>query len=147
IPIGRCSHTSRPFIFDVSARLSGLASDNPSLKTPRPAGWGGAANPSDRVDWAIDPSVYKFSDSYWWDLLRAMTSASATVRAQWVQYPTDIMTPSSAFAPASFRAPEQFRSIEALDALFLRHLGENFADPGDGMPVPGVDLRWDSNFR
>lgn len=149
IPVGRCSHTGQPLLYASSARLSGYADETPNaaLKTPRPAGWGGAGGPLDRVDWTIDPAVYTFADSYWWDLMRAMTSAIATVRAQWVQYPTEIMVPSSAFTPASFRDPSQFRTIEAIDALFLRQLGENFAAPGDGTPLPGVELLWDSNFQ
>lgn len=147
VPVGRCSHTTNPFLYDFSARLSGYAGDNPGLHTPRPSGWGGTANPRDRVDWTIDPSVYKFADSYWWDLLRAMTSAIATVRAQWVQYPTEVMNPSTAFTPSTFRDPVQFANLEALDALFLRQLGEDFSDPGAGVPIPGVDLRWDAGYR
>jgi hypothetical protein len=147
IPVGRCSHTAQTFLYDVSTRLSAYAGANPSLRTPRPATWGGAGGPLDRVEWTIDPAVYKFADSYWWDLLHAMTSAIAIVRAQWVQYPSEIITPSTAFTPAAFRDPAQFRSIESLDRLFLRQLGESFTSPGDGVPAPGVELRWDDNAR
>jgi hypothetical protein len=68
-----------------------------------------------------------------------MTTAIAYARATWVQYPTTVFDPrpTSAdfgFAPASLRDPLACRTIEQIDALFLRQLGENLSVPGTPCP-------------
>ena len=133
---GLCSHSNISFT-SVSVAAG---SETVYLKggatlpaTTPPAGWG--ADPDDRF---VQRSSVAYS--YWYDISRAFTSAIAITRAAWVQYPNACITPSSAFSPTTLRNPTSYDTIEELDRLFLRQLGEDFDNPGNGTPLKPILL-------
>lgn len=144
---GLCSHTREPLLSDFSGSITFRRNGGqPTPLAPagaRPAGWG---DDDDTFTWSADPTVYKFNDSYWWDIYKAFSTAAAFVRAQWVQYPNPAIDPETAFDPASLRDPAAYTTIAALDRLFLRQLGENIDAPGSigSMQAPVIQsARWD----
>lgn len=146
---GLCSHTRRALLDDLGGSIT-FWKENADPKGTPPAGWG--SNPLDAFTWTVDPDVYKFDASYWWDILKAFSTAAAFTRAQWVQYPSDAFRPDTGFSPSGLRDPASYDTIAEFDALFLRQLGENLAAPGTvGSMQPayvqdalwnGKDQRW-----
>jgi len=78
----------------------------------------------------IDNTKFTYKFSYYWDMLRAMASALSYTRATWVQYPNAVFVPTTGFAPTSLRDPNGHKTLQQLDELFLRQLGESFTSPG-----------------
>ncbi len=127
--IARCTTTQNPLLFFGGGDMVSVY----DLKTP--------PGINDRIMEVtrIDPDKYVHKYSYFWDLTYAMTSTLSYARATWVQYPTTVFDPNPAsanfgFVPADLRDPAACQTIEQIDALFLRQLGENFATPGTTCP-------------
>jgi hypothetical protein len=154
--IGRCSHTRLPFYFGFSAQMDFLKSADaggsaPWTTTP-PPGWGQPRTLSDGTftDGGMDKvrvspqsgtiQRYTFEQSYWWDLMMAFTTTISTVRAAWVQFPTQNCDPYVNMDPA-LHDPSAFDTIEEVDRLFLRQLGEDFDNPGSGTPLTQIICR------
>ncbi len=78
--------------------------------------------------YVIQPMVY--TDSYFFDLAHALSTAISYVRATWVQYPNLVFDPRTGFSPLGLRDPMAYDTIEEVDALFLRQLGEDWSNPG-----------------
>jgi hypothetical protein len=144
-PVGYCSHLSRALVGGFGGSIDGYRGSGGWKGSP-PAGFN---NDLDRWSQRLDPTVYRFADSYWWDLVRAFTTAAAVARAAWVQYPSTSITPATAFSPASLRDPSLYDSIEEVDRLFLRQLGEDFDNPGNGIPLAPIlcTYNWDGSAQ
>lgn len=132
---GLCSHSNISFTGAMVATGSTVFLKGGATvpATTPPVGWG--ADVDDRF--VQRPVV---ANSYWLDIVRAFSSAVATARAAWVQYPNACITPSSAFNPTTLRNPTSYDTIEELDRLFLRQLGEDFDNPGNGTPLKPILL-------
>jgi hypothetical protein len=121
---GRCTHTGLPFIIygtsdQTRYDLSGTV--NPWKKR--------------MIVTKVDPLVANMRHSYLWDLAYGFTQALAYMRATWVQYPNVRFDPRSGFVVAALRDPTGLASsVEGLDRLLLRQLGENFLAPGTACP-------------
>jgi hypothetical protein len=160
--IGICSHTGQPLYYGFTADTIYYKSDevggaHPWTTTP-PPGWGQPrilpdGNPTDGSQDLVQirPSSgvvqrYTFEDSYWWDLLMAYTSTISTVRAAWVQFPNRTLDPY-ANMDAALHDPSAFDTLEEVDRLLLRQLGEDFDNPGSGAPLSQVILSNINQFR
>lgn len=132
---GLCSHSNLSFTGAsvASGSIVFLKGGATVPATAPPAGWG-----TDADDRFVQRPVA--ANSYWLDIVRAFSSAVAITRAAWVQYPNACITPSSAFNPTTLRNPADYDSIEELDRLFLRQLGEDFDNPGNGTPLKPILL-------
>ena len=148
---GWCSHTGRALVLADEARKPVFDGDSFTYGMLYDV-YVGTTTSSTRqppVAQADIPAAAKFrcdytgAYSYWWDLLAAFTSATTVVKAQWVQYPTaptSVVEPAATFSPATFRDPSAFATLVDVDRLFLRQLGENYANPGSGGKVAGVAI-------
>lgn len=139
-----CSHSSQTFMPNRWAQYEGLNSYGSGWKNTPPAGWGAVA-PATNGDWFFQRLGADAYYSYWWDIMTAFHSAVAVTRAAWVQYPTGSITPNTAFAGTLVRNPTLYDSIEELDRLFLRQLGEEFANPGSGTKLQPITCSGSSN--
>lgn len=122
-----------------SVYLKGAASP----ATTPPAGWG--SDPNDRFVQRLTSN-----NSYWLDITSAFNTAIALARAAWVQYPNAYSNagnspPFHSFSPSTLRDPNLYDSIEDIDRLFLRQLGEDFDNPGNGIPLAPVQLTVSGN--
>jgi len=136
MPIGQCTHTKNPLLF-----FSG--SDRVSYYTNVTEFW----KRIERID--VSKSTYKYS--YFWDLAYALTTTLSYARATWVQYPNTVFEPNDAsadrsFTPATLRDPLAYDTIEEIDALFLRQMGENPAMPGTPNPLNPIVAKRDSTW-
>lgn len=148
-PGGACSHIREPFFYGFSSERTLLKSQGSGWTTTPPAGWGTARTlptgaltdgSKDKVVIKHDSGTvkrYTFEHSYWWDLVVAYTTSIATVRAAWVQFPTSALNPYTGM-DAALHDPSAFDTLEEVDRLFLRQLGEDFDNPGSGSKLPHV---------
>lgn len=124
--IGWCTHTYNPLLYFGGSDRSRVEDD----------AWGTRWYIVRRIDTGL--TTYKFS--YFWDLAYALTTTLSYARAVWVQYPNTVFDPSDASALKGFdnpalRDPLAYDTIEEIDALFLRQMGENFVSPGTPAPA------------
>ncbi len=116
---GWCTHTGQPLVYmGGSDKYVGVVEAPPSSGI-RYAVWQ-----------RIDTSKVFYKHSYFWDMAYALSQAISIARAGWVQYPSPVFNPAAGFNPATLRDPLAYDSIEEIDALFLRQLGESQASPG-----------------
>lgn len=117
---GRCSTTLNPLLFTSGSDYSWTEDDPIS------------APPGNRtlVVQRLDPDKWTYKYSYFLDMVTAMTFAAAYARATWVQYPNEAFDPRTGFADPSLRDPLKCRTIEDIDRLFLREMGESMDNPG-----------------
>ena len=114
---GWCTHTGQPLLYQGgSDKYLGV------IESPPPTRYS--------VWQRIDTSKVFYKHSYFWDMAYALSQAISIARAGWVQYPSPVFNPAAGFNPATLRDPLAYDSIEEIDALFLRQLGESFATPG-----------------
>lgn len=133
---GVCSHTGLGFLFMgvgqnwmKSGDLNGDA--GPLTVTPPAWFW------QDPKHFAVkipDPNLYRFQDSYWWDILSGFTAAVSVMRAQWVQYDNPQFIVAQGF-PAGALDPARHRTLRDVDRLLLAELGESLDAPGSGAPA------------
>lgn len=134
--IGWCTHTYNPLLFYGGGDQVRIEDDT---ATP-PQRW--------KIIRRIDPLLNTYKFSYFWDMFYALTTTVSYAKAVWVQYPNDVFDPRPAsptrgFLDPALRDPLAYDTIEEIDALFLRQLGENFAAPGTPCPDnPIVSGRW-----
>jgi len=128
--IGRCTHTGQPLLY-----LGG----GDYIENRIVAGVHYA------VVVRIDTSKYTYKFSYYWDMLRAMSTALSYTRATWVQYPNAVFVPTTGFFPASLRDPNGHKTLQQLDELFLRQLGESFTSPGSRCTQKPILVNQDAN--
>jgi hypothetical protein len=120
--IGRCTHTNNPLLFFGGSDLVSYWDETPTTR------W--------MVIRRIDTLTTTYRYSYFWDLLYAMTTTLSYARATWVQYPNTVFDPRATsgtlrgFDTPSLRDPLAYDTIEEIDALFLRQLGESYTAPG-----------------
>jgi len=140
--IGYCSHTGRQLLW-LAAYDQWRTQEEGFLEG------GKTWNRKWKIRRRLDPLTYKYRYSYFWDLSLAMTQALAFARATWVQYPNHCFDPATDFTPRSLRDPRNYDTVEELDRLLLRQLGENFDNPGTPcadnpilMPLTGTADAW-----
>ena len=136
--IGYCSHSGEPLLYIGGTDYWWDAyRDNPA---PVPM------HASDRVLRKLQPGLFKpnYQLSYWWCMVKAMTTAISYTRATWVQYPNNVFDPQTGFSPVSLRDASTCATLEDLDRIFLRQLGENYASPGDGVPLSPILIGWNN---
>ncbi|MBN8524973.1 MAG: hypothetical protein J0M02_06545 [Planctomycetes bacterium] len=154
LPMPSCPYTAAPFQINYGGALSGTRADN-GWKTTPPAGWtstnyspGDASydadpsgNQKNQYTKNLDPTVYKFVNSYWWDVVRAAAQAVAVMRAQWKVVPDEVCAGGATAFPddgngsnGSEFLPGSHMSIRDLDYAFLRQLGEIPTAPGTAAP-------------
>jgi len=132
-PLGRCTHTGNPLLYLFGGNLEYIVEAT-------------ATEPKYRVRRIIDPAKFTYQYSYWWDLIKAMTTTLSYSRATWVQYPNTVFDPrpgsasvtEPGFTPYTLRDPVD--SLEKLDRLLLRQLGEDFDSPGSRLGVNPIRL-------
>jgi hypothetical protein len=126
--IGYCSHTGQPLMYIGGGDITYTVASN----YPGAPGW---TRPNvDLVIRRIDTSKYTLKYSYFWDMAYAMTQAIAFARANWVQYPNYVFDPTTGFVPSTLRDFRKYSTLQQLDRLFLRQMGENFDSPGTPCP-------------
>ncbi len=136
-PRGWCATTFNPITY-----FGGLSKGRYVTYGPN-ATWPEVGNRFNIIRYpSADMTQATAKSSYFWDLASALSSTISYVRATWDQYPTHDDRQSSHFNAdldsggyrgwqnLSLRDPTQCTTIEKIDKLFLRNLGENFDNPG-----------------
>lgn len=143
LAIGRCTHTRNPLILYSPGGTDAIRIwDETTVVAPAvPPPW--PTTPRWKIVRCVDPLRLLYKSSYFWDMTHAMSTALSYARAVWVHYPNDVFDPRSTASiktgfrnptgttrDMSLRDPLAFDTIEEIDALFLRQLGESFDAPG-----------------
>lgn len=134
--VGWCTHTYNPLLFFGGSDRIRFEDDGP----PTNQRW--------KVIRRVDPLLNTYKYSYFWDMFYALTTTLSYARAVWVQYPNGSFDPrpgsaNTGFLDPALRDPLAYDTIEEIDALFLRQMGENIAAPGSPCPDnPIVSGRW-----
>lgn len=144
--IGKCSKTGQAFFaFPVVGTM--IQRQAGGWRNPSPPA--GFDEDKDLYGWdcgwgGVD--AFKIVDSYYADLISAFTQSIAVVRAAWTQYPCRAFTPTATTISPALWDATTCTTLEQVDRIFLRQLGENFASPGDGIPLAAVRLGDTKNF-
>lgn len=144
---GWCTHTYNPLLFwwaggsSPSWEWDELPSPPPVPVPPWPT------TPRWLTIRHLDPLKILYKHSYFWDMTYAMTTTLSYAKATWVQYPNPVFEPRNTggqkgFASVALRDPLAYDTIEEIDALFLRQLGENYHAPGTPCPQAPIYTRW-----
>ncbi len=144
---GRCTHTNNPFFFwwPGVSDSTWVWDDYPDPKPVPDPGW--PTIPRYRVIRRADPQPMTYKYSYFWDLTYAMTTALSYAKATWVQYPNTVFEPRNSggqkgFASPALRDPLAYDTMEEIDALFLRQMGEDYDNPGYPCPRMPIISKW-----
>lgn len=144
--IGKCSKTGQAFH---AFATMGVEREKQAGSCENPAPPAGFDEAKDLFTWDCGwggGDAFKAVDSYYADLIGAFTQAIAIARAAWSQYPCRAFAPSATSITPALRDPLAYDSLEEIDRLFLRQLGENFDAPGDGIPLAAARLTDSKNF-